>query len=198
MEKIEIIKGADTKKYVESIANLRMANFRDYPYSYEGDMALEKKYLSMYPNSKESLFVVAKDGDKVIGVITGMPLHESDDDCTGIYLEKNIPTIGIYYVGEIIVLDKYRDHGLGHKMWKEFEKQVQGLKHFKQIVIRELEASEKDPKKPKNYIPIDNFLKDIGFVRHPELVSYSHWKEIGAAKETKHALVNWLKPLKAA
>jgi ribosomal protein S18 acetylase RimI-like enzyme len=196
--KIEVIKGIETKKYIDAIAKLRMTNFRDYPYSYEGDMALEKKYLSMYQNSKDSFFIIAKDGDKVIGAITGMPLHESADDCTEVYLEKNIPTIGIYYVGEIIVLNEYRDQGLGHKMWTEFENQVRALKHYKQLAIRELEAPEKDPNKPKNYIPIDDFLKDIGFVRHPEIVSYSKWKEVGADKETKHALVNWLKTLKAA
>jgi ribosomal protein S18 acetylase RimI-like enzyme len=138
--KIEVIKGIETKKYIDAIAKLRMTNFRDYPYSYEGDMALEKKYLSMYQNSKDSFFIIAKDGDKVIGAITGMPLHESADDCTEVYLEKNIPTIGIYYVGEIIVLNEYRDQGLGHKMWTEFENQVRALKHYKQLAIRELEA----------------------------------------------------------
>ena len=52
------------------------AVFRDWPYLYEGDVAYEREYLDAYARSANSIVVLARDGDVVVGASTGIPLAE--------------------------------------------------------------------------------------------------------------------------
>ncbi len=52
--------------------------FRAFPYLYEGSAEYERKYLSTYARSPGSIFVLAFDGDEVVGGRDGHA-HEGRD-----------------------------------------------------------------------------------------------------------------------
>ena len=66
--------GAAVRDHLDAVAALRIAVFRDWPYLYDGDAAYEREYLDAYASSPDSVFVLAFDGDAVIGTSTGLPL----------------------------------------------------------------------------------------------------------------------------
>jgi len=81
---VKTFTGAEVAPHLDAVAGLRIAVFHDWPYLYAGDREYEKKYLATYAQSPESLFVLAFDGDRVIGASTAIPLTDEtagvDDD----------------------------------------------------------------------------------------------------------------------
>ena len=75
MIEIHTFNGAEVARHLDAVAALRIEVFRDWPYLYEGDADYERGYLAAYAKSRESLFVLAFDGDEVVGASTGMPLE---------------------------------------------------------------------------------------------------------------------------
>lgn len=50
-------------------------------------------YLSMYANSKNALFVVAKIGKEIVGIISGLPLLESQEENKKLFEQLRIPVV---------------------------------------------------------------------------------------------------------
>ena len=65
--------------WLDAVARLRIAVFRDWPYLYAGDLDYERGYLQAYARSPDSVFVLAFDGDAVVGASTGLPLADDTD-----------------------------------------------------------------------------------------------------------------------
>lgn len=72
--RLEQFVGVEVQPYLNDLARLRIDIFRDYPYLYAGDLDYEMRYLQTYSRSPESLFVMAFDGETVIGASTGVPM----------------------------------------------------------------------------------------------------------------------------
>jgi hypothetical protein len=68
--------GAAVREYLDAVAALRIAVFRDWPYLYDGDRAYEREYLDAYAASPDSVFVLAFAGDDIVGASTGLPLAD--------------------------------------------------------------------------------------------------------------------------
>ena len=73
---LECLSGAALRPHLEAVASLRIAVFRDWPYLYAGDIAYEREYLAAYARSANSIVVLARAGDEVVGASTGLPLAE--------------------------------------------------------------------------------------------------------------------------
>ena len=58
--------GADVAAVLDDLARLRIAVFRDWPYLYDGDLAYERSYLSLYTNPR-AIVVGAFDGEDMVG-----------------------------------------------------------------------------------------------------------------------------------
>ena len=67
---IRRVSGAAIEPWLDDVARLRIAVFRDWPYLYEGDAAYERDYLAAYARSADSVFVLAI-GDYVTPQILG-------------------------------------------------------------------------------------------------------------------------------
>ena len=75
---LESLSGAALLPHLDDVARLRIAVFRDWPYLYEGDVGYERAYLAAYAQSADSVVVLARAGDALIGASTGIPLaHDS-------------------------------------------------------------------------------------------------------------------------
>jgi len=120
---IEVIScaGEAVAPYVDDLARLRIAVFREYPYLYEGDAAYEQRYLTAYARSPRSVFVLALDGGKVVGASTGLPLSDDGEAFHQPFLERGIPLEEVFYFGESVLLREYRGQGIGHRFFDERE-----------------------------------------------------------------------------
>lgn len=112
-------RGEEAKKYLNSLAELRMKVFKDFPYLYDGDFEYEKKYLNTYFSSAHSFVVLAKDSTKsnaIIGAATAILLSEEEDAFKKAFVAQKIDPGTVCYFGESVLLSEYRGLGIG----KEF------------------------------------------------------------------------------
>ena len=191
--KIKTLRGREIIPYIHKIAELRITIFREYPYLYEGEMSYEERYLLMYSRTEDAMLVIAEDNQEVVGAITGLPLTKSMEEIKCLFIEKTIPADRIFYLGEIVLLQEYRNKNIGYMMYQQFEKAVKEMQLYEKIAICEVVRIENDLRKPLGYKPLDNFWNRQGYVKQPDLIAYFSWKEIGATEETKHPMVFWIK-----
>lgn len=199
MLKVETFKGKEVQKYIPEIVKLRIEVFAEWPYLYEGNPLNEEKYLKKFAKKftlcDESVMVVAFDGDKVVGVSSGLPLENEDIAVTKPFKESGKNIKDYFYFSESVLKKAYRGRGLGHKFFDEREKHVKGLGRFKKICFCAVIRDENDPRKPGGYFQLDNFWKKRGYEKKRELIAYFSWKEHGDDKETEKPLCCWTKEI---
>jgi GNAT superfamily N-acetyltransferase len=189
------IKGSEASPYLDRLGRLRIAVFKDFPYLYEGDLDYERKYLSTYAHQPESHLTLVFDGVDLVGATTAiLAVHEEEAFKEPFRLHGLAPE-EICYFGESILLPKYRGRGLGKTF---MEDRLAFAKSFRQIkfasfcaVIRPAEH----PMRPKDYKPLDEFWRAVGFSPVPGLTAAYKWRDIGAVDETEKRLQFWLKTL---
>lgn len=189
--------GADVQPYIPALAALRIHIFKDFPYLYEGDRAYEEKYLKTYSESPSAVIVLVKDGDKVVGASTAIPLRDETKEFKAPFIAANMDINTIFYFGESLLLPAYRGQQIGRRFFAEREAAAreQGCTI---TAFCSVERPPDHPKRPPNWYPLDAFWKSLGYKKHPELKTTYHWKEVGDDKETSKPMIFWLKQLETA
>src|SRR5215469_1584779 len=123
--------GDAVRPHLDALARLRISVFRDYPYLYDGDMAYERRYLEAYARSKRSVFVLALDGDKVVGCSTGIPLVDEVAAIQQPFVQRRMLLGEVFYFGESVLLPEYRGQGIGHRFFQNREAHARRLKGFR-------------------------------------------------------------------
>lgn len=181
--------------HIDELASVEINVFRGYPYLFEGTMEGERNYLNQYLISKNSVWVVAKDGERIIGAITGLPLNEAFEECRDCFLKENLPMEKIFYLGEIVLLKEYRGQGIGVQMYTLFEQFVRENTAHQEIAFCEIVSPKDDPRRTSDYFCLDKFWTKREFVKRPHLVTQFSWKEIDNETESPHPMVFWTKKL---
>ncbi len=187
--------GADITPWLDQVARLRAAVFRDWPYLYEGDPAYEREYLQAYANSADSVVVLAFDGDAVVGASTGLPLADDSAEFQEPFLGAGLPVSGVYYFGESVLLPGFRGRGLGHRFFDERESHALSLGRFQHTAFCAVDRDPADPRRPPGYRGNEAFWKKRGYLRQPGLTVRLAWREIGEEKPSEKPLTFWLRPL---
>ena len=91
--------GDQIRPCADDRARLRIEVFRHCPYLYDGAMYYDCKYLDTYARSPESLFVLALDGESVVGAATGIPMDHETDEFKGPVIEQGVKRDKIFYFG---------------------------------------------------------------------------------------------------
>jgi len=195
MIEVKTFSGAQIEPYLDAVAALRIAVFRDWPYVYAGDRDYEKHYLSTYAKSPESLFVLALDGERVIGASTGIPLTDETAAFQKPFLDRGIALGDVFYFGESVLLREYRGHGLGHRFFDERESYARQLGRFALTAFCAVERGPGDPRKPEGFRPNDVFWNKRGYTRQDDMFCTIEWQETGASAPTPHQLRFWLRPI---
>ena len=186
--RIETFTGAGVAPHLPAVAALRIAVFRDWPYLYDGDPAYEASYLATYARSPESLFVLAFDGDRVVGASTGVPLsHEGEA-----FQRPFADPAAVFYFGESVLLREYRGRGIGHRFFDEREGFARSLKRFS---VTAFAAVDREVPAPVGYRGNEAFWAKRGYVRRPGMTMRLAWKEVGVSCEVEHALTFWTRVL---
>ena len=192
---VKTFTGSNVAPHLDAVAALRIAVFHDWPYLYAGDRDYEKNYLATYAESPDSLFVLAFDGDKVIGASTGIPRTDETAAFQQPFLDRGIALEDVFYFGESVLLKDYRGHGLGHRFFDEREGYARRLGRFDTTAFCAVERSADDPRRPEGFLGNDAFWIKRGYQRQDDMFCQLEWQEIGHDLASCHKLRFWLRPL---
>lgn len=193
--RVERLTGAALEAHIPALARLRMEVFRDYPYLYDGDPEYEARYLRRYVDSPDSVIVAVFDGETVVGASTGLPMAQADPPFQRPLREAGYGPQRVFYLGESVLLPAYRGRGLGVRFFAEREAHARALGGYAWAAFCAVERPADHPRRPPGYRPLDEFWRRRGYTRHPELVAYYHWRDLGEEEESDKPMVFWLKPL---
>lgn len=194
---IRVFRGPDIGPWLADVARLRVAVFRDWPYLYEGDFDYERDYLSAYAASPRSVFVLALEGEQVIGASTGLPLLDDGEAFRQPFLASEIPPDEVFYFGESVLLPEHRGRGIGHAFFDRREAHARALGGFRWTAFCAVDREPEDPRRPLEHRGNDAFWHKRGYRRRDGMTMQLAWDEIDRG-EIPHALTFWLRPLEAA
>lgn len=187
------VTGADMLPWLEHVARLRIAVFRDFPYLYDGDMAYEREYLQALSQAAGGVLVLALDESGVpVGASTGMPLVEAEAAIRVPFQQAGLAEAPIFYCGESVLLPAYRGRGLGHRFFDEREEHARSLPGVRTSAFASVVRATDDPRCPADYYSNHAFWQGRGYREHPQLCATLAWKEVGATAQSDHALTFWL------
>ena len=189
---IETCSGEQVLDYLDKLARLRIVVFREYPYLYDGSIRYEERYLSAYANSPNSFFVVVRDGGRIIGVSTAIPLVEAEDAFQKPFLDKGIDILSVVYFGESVLLPEYRGMGLGHRFFTERETFSHNF-GAKITAFCAVVRSEAHHSRPHSYRSHDSFWRQRGYYQQSGMNVRYRWQDVGDSIETEKNMVFWTK-----
>ena len=193
---IRVFRGPDIGPWLADVARLRVAVFRDWPYLYAGDFDYERDYLAAYAASPRSVFVLAMDGERVVGASTGLPLLDDAEAFRQPFLASDIDPGEVFYFGESVLLPDHRGRGIGHAFFDHREAHARALGGFRWTAFCAVDRDPGDPRRPASYRGNDAFWHKRGYRRRDGMSMWLDWDEIDHGG-IPHALTFWLRPLEA-
>ncbi len=192
-----LFRGAEIAPWLEDVARLRVAVFRDWPYLYEGTDDYERQYLAAYAASPDSIFVLAMDAGRVVGASTGLPLLHDSPAFRAPFEGSAIDPAQVFYFGESVLLPAYRGRGIGHAFFDHRQAHARALGRYRWTAFCSVDRADDDPRRPEHHRSNDAFWHARGYARQPGMTMQLDWKEIDRG-ETTHTLTFWTRPLEAA
>jgi GNAT superfamily N-acetyltransferase len=191
---VEVHRGRAIETVLGDLAQLRIAVFREFPYLYEGNVEYEAKYLRDYAASEQAVVVAVRDGDRVVGASTAMPMMEHSDAVAPALIRAGYVASEVYYLGESVLLPTYRGRGIGHRFFDEREAAARRF-GFRHTTFCAVERPDDHPLRPQAYQPHDVFWRKRGYRRRPEIATEFSWLDLGERAETKKRMIFWTKEL---
>lgn len=193
----EPLKGAEITPYIQSLAKLRIAVFREFPYLYEGSFDYERPYLERYATSARSLIVLMKHQGEVVGATSCLPLEDELAEFRHPFERSGHDLSDYFYFGESIILPEFRGKGAGGKFFQFREDHAASFGTFQFTTFCAVERPHDHPARPSNYRPLHEFWERTGFQKQIDLQCQLDWKEHGSNDEVAHTLTFWTKAISA-
>lgn len=189
---IEPLTGTALEAALPDLARLRIRVFRAFPYLYEGNLTHEAHYLRSYRDTPHAVLIAARDGDRIIGAATGMPLADHAD--AGQINNAPFAAEDIFYCAESVLLPDYRGRGVGHAFFdhREAHARAHGFGHSAFCAVL---RGETHPRRPADYRPLDPFWRRRGYAPVPGVTAEFSWTDVGEARDTPKTLQVWMKRL---
>jgi len=193
-QRIEILRlsGSDITWYISHLAELRIRVFREFPYLYLGIKDYEEKYLKRYTNSDDTVIVLAKSGDKIVGASTGMPMKDEDKMVYSSFITAGLEPEKYFYFGESVLLKPYRGIGIGVRFFEERESHAKEI-GYNFTTFCAVDRPIDHPRRPADYKSLDKFWENRGYVQFPELKATFKWKDLDDHADSPKSLTFWIK-----
>lgn len=195
---VERVTGPALRAYLPELARLRIRVFREYPYLYDGSADYEEGYLRRYADARDGLVVLVRDGARVVGASSALPLAAEPPNVIAPFRVQGYEPGRVFYYGESVLLPEYRGRGLGRRFFEEREAHARALGRFDIVCFCAVERPDDHPRRPADYRPLDGLWTRQGFVRHPELRTSLSWRDLDEAAESPKPMVFWLKRIDGA
>ncbi len=196
MLKIERHSGEELLRHLPELARLRITVFRAFPYLYDGDMDYEERYLQTYIKAKDSVIVLAWDGDRIVGASTGIPLREETPEVQAPFLKAGFALDEVFYCGESVLLPEYRGQGAGVAFFEHREAHARECGDYRYSCFCAVQRPEDHPARPADFVPLDRFWSKRGYSIKPELQTEFSWKELGEETASPKPMTFWMKRLR--
>lgn len=181
--------------FLQDIARLRIEVFREFPYLYAGSLEYEQKYLTTYTQCADSVVVLARDGEEVVGVSTGLPLLAETPEVQQPFIEHGFSPREVFYCGESVLRRAYRGRGLYKSFFQGREEHARSLGGFRWMALCGVVRAPDHPRRPPDYAPLDPVWQKFGYQKHPELVTHFDWQDLDESSASPKEMVFWLKAL---
>ncbi|WP_099864190.1 GNAT family N-acetyltransferase [Pararhizobium haloflavum] len=190
---LDTLKGDEIHPFIDDLARLRITVFRAFPYLYDGSADYEARYLATYARSPDSVFVLARDGDEIVGAATGMPMADETDDVRAPFKAAGLDPAEIFYFGESVLLEDYRGMGVGVAFFDEREGHARQLGRFVSTAFCAVQRPVDHPRRPGGYVPLDRFWEKRGYRPEPGLVTTFTWQDLDEDRESAKPMQFWTK-----
>ena len=192
--RVEVLSGSEVAPWITELARLRIAVFREWPYLYEGSLEYEQHYLAKFQDLPESTLVVVRDGERVVGASTALPLLQAEAEFQAPFVQAGLNPAEWYYFGESVLEPAYRGQGLGVAFFRYREARALEL-GYRRVTFCAVERPPDHPLRPTDYVPLDAFWQRRGFSKRPDLVGWFSWPDLGQPQASAKPMVYWVKAL---
>lgn len=192
--RIDVFSGTGVEPFIPELARLRIEVFGEWPYLYQGSLDYEQEYLAKFLDLPGSTLVLARDGQRVVGASTALPLARAEAEFQEPFVQVGLNPSQWYYFGESVLEKAYRGQGIGVEFFRQREARAKGL-GYGRVAFCAVERPAQHPQKPADYLPLDAFWNKRGFRKRPELICYFPWQDLGEATESLKPMVFWTKEL---
>ncbi len=191
-----VLNGSEARRFLPEMAELRMKVFREYPYLYEGNFDYEKDYLDTYFNSSQSIIILCRDHNKIVGASTAISLYEESPAIQRPFDERGLPLSDYMYFGESVLINGYRGQGVGNEFFKHRLKFANHTPGVNWAIFCAVVRPDFDPRRPIEYSPLNTFWNKQGFKEWTGMKCSLSWKRLGEESESTNELQFWRKDLK--
>ncbi len=189
---VETLTGAQVGPLIPALSELRCSVFREWPYLYAGDADYEAAYLQDFAKAKDSVLVIARDGERVIGAATAAPLISHTPEFIPLFETHGFQPDGVFYLGESVLDPAYRGHGLGHAFFDRREAAAAGYAHAAFCGVM---RGDDDPRRPANARDLAPFWRKRGYAPVAGMIGEYDWREVGCDEEIAHPMQFWARAL---
>ena len=176
------------------LARLRISVFREFPYLYDGDAAYEQTYMRVYAQAPGAAVIIARDGEKIIGASTCLPLAAETANVQKPFLDAGEDVSQIFYFGESVLEKAYRGQGIGVRFFDAREAQARATGH-RVTAFCAVRRPADHPLRPAGYVPLDEFWRHRGYAKRPALSCTMSWRDIGGAEASEKIMDFWTRTL---
>ena len=189
------VTGAALKSLLPALAHLRIEVFRDYPYLYDGSLDYEERYIAEFAAAADTVVVVARDGEEIVGMATASPMQGHADAFAEPFRERGYDVAKLFYCGESVLRRTYRGRGIGHAFFDHREAHGRALGRFTHVTFCGVVRPVDHPLRPADYRPLDDFWWKRGYAPLPGVRAQFSWKDIDKAAPDEKAMQFWIKTL---
>lgn len=193
--KIRTLTGPEARSQFDQIAEMRLRNFKEFPYLYKGNKEYEWEYLNnSYFCSPSAQILLVEDDQKIVGFSNTICLTEEIDHFKKPFIEQHLNTDDYFYIGEVILDPLYRGKSLFYNISRWIaERAVQG--NYKYMLCYSVMRDDLDPRRPYAFQPVEKIWQKLGFVKDSRLTVSCTWPQIDTNKEEENKLAAWVRKI---
>ena len=190
---ISTLSGEAIKPYSALLGQMRLKLFKEFPYLYDGNRndatrAQEKEYDTTYEKSPNARLIVAKDGEKIVGFMTLIPLSEEMREIQQPFLDAGIDVQKYIYVGEVLILPEYRGQGILRRFFEEHNAYARTQK-FSHSVFMAVDRPHNHPLRPSDYRELEPIWEHFGYKKMNDSMKVKFpWMQVDGEKEQMNTL----------
>jgi hypothetical protein len=193
--KIKVLTGPEARCHFEQITEMRLRNFKEYPYLYKGNKEYEWEYLNnSYFSSPSAQILLVLEEDKIVGFANTITLTEEVEHFKKPFIENCLNTDDYLYIGEVFLDPEYRCRSLFYNIARWIAQRAVDGK-YKNMLCYSVLREDTDPRRPGVFRPVEDLWKKLGFSLEPALTVKYSWPQVDTDQEEENTLAAWVRKI---